>query len=244
VTTVSDWLDEAPFTLSLSAGFFGFYAHTGVLLALEERGHVPARLTGSSAGALVAAAYAAGRTPAELAEELARLERAHFWDPFPGPGLLRGRKFHRKLEEVFPARRLEEVERPLAISVYDLLGRRTIVHSETGCLHSAVRASCAVPGLFWPVRVEGRWSWDGGLKDPCGLAGVEDDERVLLHNLSSEGPGVIPARDAQVAFMLDDLPQVSPFKLHEGPRALEDARERTRRLLDLEVSPVIRLARA
>ena len=59
MTTVSEWLDEGPFTLTLSAGFFGFYAHTGVLLALEERGHHPAKLTGSSAGALVAAAYAA-----------------------------------------------------------------------------------------------------------------------------------------------------------------------------------------
>jgi NTE family protein len=238
--TVSDWLEEGPFTLTLSAGFFGFYAHTGVLLALEERGHRPAKLTGSSAGALVAGAYAAGRTPRDLADELGALERAHFWDPFPGPGLLRGKKFRRKLEEVFPASRLEDCLHPLAISVFDLRTRRTVVRRDAGCLHSAVRASCALPGLFWPVRVEGRWSMDGGIKDPCGLAGAHADERVLLHHISSEGPRAIPARDALVAFMLDDLPRVSPFKLRQGPRALEDARARTLRLLDRDVEPLLR----
>src|SRR5690606_33221631 len=52
VLTHSDWLAREPFTLALSAGFFGFFAHTGVLLALEHAGLRPRRIVGVSAGAL------------------------------------------------------------------------------------------------------------------------------------------------------------------------------------------------
>ena len=50
--THADWLREQPFTLALSAGFFGFFAHAGVLRALEEQELRPARVVGASAGAL------------------------------------------------------------------------------------------------------------------------------------------------------------------------------------------------
>lgn len=41
--TLQTWLEENPFTLALSSGFFGFYAHAGFLKALEERGLAPER---------------------------------------------------------------------------------------------------------------------------------------------------------------------------------------------------------
>ena len=51
-TTHHDWLAAAPYTLALGAGFFGFFAHTGVLRALEESGAArPRRVVGVSAGA-------------------------------------------------------------------------------------------------------------------------------------------------------------------------------------------------
>ena len=51
--TLRTWLTEAPFTLGMSSGFFGFFAHAGVLAALEEQGLTPRAVAGSSAGALV-----------------------------------------------------------------------------------------------------------------------------------------------------------------------------------------------
>ena len=67
---LSDWLSERPFTLTLSSGFFGFFAHTGVLTALLERDLVPHRLTGSSAGALVAGCWASGADIALMKQKL------------------------------------------------------------------------------------------------------------------------------------------------------------------------------
>ena len=65
-----DWLEEQPFTLSMSSGFFSFFAHAGMLAALVDRGLKPAKLTGSSAGALVGGCYASGCSIDELKEQL------------------------------------------------------------------------------------------------------------------------------------------------------------------------------
>ncbi len=73
--TLGDWLAEAPFGLGMSSGFFSFFAHTGMLTALVERGLRPAHLGGSSAGALVAGAFAAGVAPSALADVLLGLDR-------------------------------------------------------------------------------------------------------------------------------------------------------------------------
>jgi len=58
--TLRDWLAERPFTLVMSSGFFGFYAHAGVVSVSEEPGLRPARIAGSSAGALVGALWGPG----------------------------------------------------------------------------------------------------------------------------------------------------------------------------------------
>ena len=56
----ADWLSEEPFTLLSSAGFFGFFAHAGLLAALEQTGLSPRRVAGASAGALAGGLWAAG----------------------------------------------------------------------------------------------------------------------------------------------------------------------------------------
>ena len=96
--TLRQWLGERPFALTMSSGFFGFFAHAGLVSVLEDAGLLPARLSGSSAGALVAGIWASGVSATRIADELLALERAHFWDPAPGMGLLRGRLFEERLD--------------------------------------------------------------------------------------------------------------------------------------------------
>ncbi len=79
--TLREWLREGPFTLTMSSGFFGFFAHTGALAALLDAGFAPASVTGSSAGALVTGLYAAGVGVDELRHRLLTLRREDFWDP-------------------------------------------------------------------------------------------------------------------------------------------------------------------
>ncbi|HET6981893.1 MAG TPA: patatin-like phospholipase family protein, partial [Myxococcaceae bacterium] len=125
--TLREWLRQGPFTLVMSSGFFGFYAHTGVVTVLEEQGLRPTRIAGSSAGALVGALWGAGIPAARIRDELLGLRRSDFWDLWPGLGLLRGGLFRAMLERVLPVKTFEESPVPLALSVWDLLARRTAV---------------------------------------------------------------------------------------------------------------------
>ena len=237
--TLRDWLREKPFTLVMSSGFFGFFAHTGVVSVLEEQGLRPARIAGSSAGALVGALWGAGIPAARIREELLGLRREHFWDLRPGLGLLRGGLFRALLERVLPVRTFEESPIPLALSVWDLLARRTVV-LDRGPLAPAVHASCALPVLFHPVRHGGRFYADGGIADRPGLAGVPGSERVLYHHLTARSPWRrrtspalrVPDRPGLQAIALTGLPRLGPFRLVRGREAMERAAAGAREALE------------
>src|SRR3954464_10717503 len=114
---LGEWLSERPFSLAMSSGFFSFFAHTGMLDALTRRGFTPRMVSGSSAGALVGGAWAAGLEAEALAGELVRLRRADFWDPAPGAGLLAGRSFDRLLRKLLPVTAIERCRVPVLVSV-------------------------------------------------------------------------------------------------------------------------------
>jgi NTE family protein len=234
--TLREHLREAPFALAMSSGFFSFFAHTGFLTVLEDAGLAPRRVSGSSAGALVSAAWASGLDAPRLADELLRLERRDFWDPGLGPGLLRGRLFRDKLERLLPTRRFGEGRIPAAVSVFDVRTRTTRVIAD-GHLGDAIRASCAVPVLFHPVWIGGRAYLDGGILDRPGLLGMPaDEERVLFHHIASKSPWRtrqdLPSRRGMVSVVLEGLPRSGPFRLDEGRRAFRAAREAMGRALD------------
>jgi NTE family protein len=236
---LSDWLREGPVTLAMSAGFFGFFAHAGVLTVLEDEGLLPERVAGASAGALVTGAWAAGLDAPRIAEELLRVRREDFWDPRPGAGLLRGARFRARLEEILPVKTFGECRAPAAVSVYDLVARRVRALGRGADIARAIHASCAVPFMFHPVWIDGRPHVDGGVTDRAGLAGVPDGGRVLLHFLTSRSPWRrpaspllrVPRRDGLAAIVLEGLPRVGPFRLAMGRRAFELGRQGMRRAL-------------
>ena len=234
--TLREALSEAPFGLTMSSGFFGFFAHTGMLTALLEAGLAPVRVTGSSAGALVGGLWAAGLDLAQARAALEGLTRGDFWDPGPGLGFLRGKKFRRLLESLLPAAAFGQTRIPFAASVYDPVARRTVVLTE-GDLATAIQASCAVPFMFHPVRIGARLYVDGGVADRPGLAGMPAGSRVLYHHLASRSPWRraasmgIPRREGLVALAIHALPRPHPFDLAAGPRAIELALARTREAL-------------
>ncbi len=216
--------------MGLSSGFFGFFAHAGVMTVLEDAGLVPARVSGSSAGALVGGIWAAGASALTIRDELLRLRREDFWDVRLGPGLLAGRLFRARLEALLPVPTFDRCRVPLAVSVYDVLARETRVLA-TGPLAPAIQASCTVPGLFHPVWHEGRPLLDGGILDRHGLAGMPPGERLLYHHLASRSPWrrrqspslKVPERDGMTALVIEALPRVGPFRLPEGARAFDIA---------------------
>lgn len=244
IKTLREWLREGPFSLAMSSGFFGFFAHCGVMTVLEDEGLLPVRLTGSSAGALVAGSWAAGLDAPELAKELMRLERAHFWDPRPGLGLLAGKLFRGRLQSLLPRARFEECRAPVAVSVFDLKTRATRV-LRSGALAPALHASCAVPFMFHPVWHEGSLLYDGGVLDRPGLQGMPAGERVLFHHLASKSPWrtslEMPRRVSMTALVIEDLPRSGPFKLDEGRRAFDAARKAAKTALERPHQEVVRV---
>lgn len=248
VTTLGNWLAAGPFGLAMSSGFFSFFAHTGMLSALLSRGHVPTSVSGSSAGAMIGGAWAAGISMDELAAVLNGLSRDDFWDPKLGAGVLAGRKFDQVLRRILPVPRIEDCSVPVAISVFDILRRETAV-IDRGDLSDAIRASCAVPGMFHPVWIAKRPYWDGGIKDRPGLVGAKPG-RLLFHHIAAHAPWSrptasaleIPRRADMTTLVLDSLPRSNPWRLDQGRRALELARAATLRALDEPIaSDIVRV---
>lgn len=240
--TLREWLREGPFTLAMSSGFFGFYAHAGALAALLDAGFAPAGLAGSSAGALVTGLFAGGLSPDAMRDTLTTLRREDFWDPAPGLGLLAGRRFRARLDALTAGADIARAALPYAASVYDLRARTTRVLRE-GSLAAAIHASCALPGLFHPVRVGPALYSDGGIADRPGVAGVPAGARLLHHHLTARSPWrraasaslAPPRRPGAVSVGIAGITRVHPFALDRGMTAYREAAAGLRRAL---ASPV------
>jgi NTE family protein len=153
--------------LALSSGAARGAAHVGALLALEERGLAPDVVVGTSAGALVGGAYAAGLTPAALAERATTTGWSDFGHPRPTRrlALIETTALEANLRAVFRRRRIEDLPRTFGAVATDLRTRRAVLLA-TGDASRAVRASIAVPGVFPPVRVGDEVLVDGVLVSP------------------------------------------------------------------------------
>jgi NTE family protein len=223
-------LAERPFTLGMSAGFFGFYAHAGVLCALQEADVAPIAVAGASAGALIGGLWASGLDATAVREAVFSVDRAAFWDPGLGWGVLRGERLDRLLESWMPTRSFTEARVPASFSAYDVVAQRTTTLAG-GDLILAMRASASFPGMFHPVRIDGRWLSDGGIADRSGLSGVPGDAFVVQHHLGSRSPWrrrnsealLAPSRPNTWTLVVSGLPRVSPFRLEAGAEAFSRA---------------------
>jgi len=152
--------------LALGGGAARGFAHIGVIQVLEEAGIRPDLVIGTSAGSLVAALYASGKSGAELATLAQSMDSGAITDwSFPGRGLIRGEALARFVREHTGGKRIEQMKMPLGIVATDLDSGQGIVFriGDTGV---AVRASSAVPAVFQPVRIGAREYVDGGLVAP------------------------------------------------------------------------------
>lgn len=163
--------------LALSSGGARGSAHIGVLRVLEENGIVPDVIAGTSMGAYVGAAYAAGVSLDELENEwrttsLARTVRTML-PTVPWSGWTSGAEIVRTLRRTLGARTFRDLERPFAAVATDLESGTPYAITD-GSLVDAVRASLSVPGLFTPVWLNDRLLIDGGVSDPLPVGIVRD----------------------------------------------------------------------
>jgi NTE family protein len=192
--------------LALGGGSARGWAHVGVLRGLEKRGIRPDVVCGTSAGALVGAAYALGKLD-EIERWLALLQwrdvvgYLDFSFGFKG-GVIKGRRLFDFFAEHVGDRDIEDLPIPFGVVATDLANGDEI-WLRSGSLFHAVRASVSIPGFLRPVKIDGRWLVDGGLVDPVPVAlcrelgadvvlGVDinksllDEDRPLASNRPSE----------------------------------------------------------
>jgi NTE family protein len=152
--------------LALGGGAARGFAHIGVIQVLEEAGIRPDLVIGTSAGSLVAALYASGKSGVDLATLAQAMDGGAITDwSFPGRGLIRGEALARFVREHTGGKRIEQMKLPLGIVATDLDSGQGIVF-RVGDTGVAVRASSAVPAVFQPVRIGTREFVDGGLVAP------------------------------------------------------------------------------
>jgi NTE family protein len=157
--------------LALGSGSARGWAHIGVIRALEERGIKADIICGSSVGALVGAAYASGEL--ERLEEwvtgLAWTTVVRLMDLTWRGGLIRGTRLFTLFRTIFEDRDIDELPIPYGAVATELHSGREL-WLRHGKVLDAVRASCAMPGLFTPVIREGAMLVDGGLVNPVPVS--------------------------------------------------------------------------
>ena len=160
--------------LALGGGAARGFAHIGVIEVLEENGIRPDIVTGTSAGSLVAALYASGRTGKELETIAINMDESALTDwSFPGRGLIRGEALASYIRNATGNKPLEQMKIPLGIVATDLDTGKAIVFRR-GDVGTAVRASSAVPAVFQPVRLGTHEYVDGGLASPVPVRAARD----------------------------------------------------------------------
>ena len=183
--------------LALGGGAARGFAHIGVMRTLEAHGIVPDVIVGTSIGAVVGGCYA-GRQLDSL-EQWARSLNVRsvlsYLDiSLSGSGLIRGGHLAKQLETALTDSRVEDLPiRFAAIATEFNTGHE--IWLTRGRLAEALRASYALPGIFPPVLIGGRWLVDGALVNPVPVSAARalGARLVIAVNLNSDlfGRGTI-----------------------------------------------------
>jgi len=157
-------ISDKKIALVLGGGSARGIAHIGVLKVLKENNIPVDLIVGTSMGALVGAAYALDIS-LEKAEEVA--VKSSWWHladfVISRLGFLEGKNLERIIRNAVEDKGFEDLRMPLAIVANDIENGEEVVIT-SGNLVKVIRASCSVPGIFIPVRIDGRLLVDGGLK--------------------------------------------------------------------------------
>ena len=187
--------------LALGGGFARGIAHAGVLAVLE-RHRIPIHcVTGVSAGSIVAAAYASGASPTEIARAgcAMRFGDVARWS-LSRMGFVASGRMQTFLRRLLKRHRFEVMPIPLGVLATDLCTGETVPFRDAGEVFLPIRASCSYPGLFQPVRHDGRLLVDGamGMEIPALLARHLGATHVISVHLPAQASHLAPANIFQV----------------------------------------------
>lgn len=212
--------------IALGGGAARGWAHIGVIHALAERGIQPDLIVGTSVGAIVGGALATGRLDEfeSWVRGLRRLDILRLLDArMSGGGFLRGSVLMSALEGVIGNPTIEELAIPFGCVTTEL-GTGRELWLRDGPLLDACRASIALPGLFAPAAMDGRYLLDGGLVNPVpvSLARSLGADIVIAVNLNDE---MVGHRFWHPATPESDIPSPREPQETEAPEATAEEEE-------------------
>ncbi len=199
--------DPITIGLALGGGAVRGAAHIGVLAALDEAGLAPAMLTGTSAGAIVGALYAAGISPAQIGVLAGSLRWSRLVHPsMRRRSLLDTTRLAAFLDDALGGREFDALPRTFAAVACELNTGAMVVMRD-GPVASAVLASAAIPGVFPPVQRDGRLLVDGGVVDlvPAALARTLGADIVVAVDVSGPLPHRPPKTLLQIMIAASTL---------------------------------------
>ncbi len=176
--------------LALSGGAARGIAHIGVLQYLEERNIKPCCIAGTSAGSIVGAYYCSGRSTSEIKSIVSKMSwKDLFKLTVPRKGLIKISRFLAMLEEQLGDTTFDQLKIPLIVNAVDLVSGEEVLFTE-GPVARAVAASCAIPGIFTPIRLNDRLLVDGGLLDNVPAAHLKDRnvDFIIAVNVVAQKP--------------------------------------------------------
>jgi len=158
-------------SLALGGGGSRGYAHIGVLRSLENEGFRIKSVAGTSAGGIVAVAYAAGYSPDELESAFSKVDQSKLFarSPDEGPGILGLSGAAKLFEEFFGDRTFADLRIPCAVVAVDLAAGQEVVLSQ-GRVVDAILATIAVPGVFPPKQFGDSQLVDGAVLNPVPVS--------------------------------------------------------------------------
>jgi NTE family protein len=176
--------------LALGGGAARGFAHIGIVRTLVAHGIIPDVVVGTSIGAVVGGAYAAGHldTLEEWARSLQPRNILSYLDiRLNGSGLIGGAKLAAQLESAMGQALIEDLPVKFATVATEVRTGHEIWLTH-GRIVEAMRASYALPGIFSPVLVGDRWLVDGALVNPVPVSAARafGAEIVIAANLSSD----------------------------------------------------------
>ncbi|WP_439558057.1 patatin-like phospholipase family protein [Dyadobacter sp.] len=166
--------------LVLSGGGARGIAHLGVLQALQEHGIEPDIISATSSGAFTGAMIAYGFQPADILEKIIQTSFYPYLRPgFGASGLLQMKRIETVICQYIPENTFESLRIPLVINATDIVSGEAVIF-RNGELALPLLASCCIPGLFSPIKVNGRDLVDGGVLNNLPVEYIEDEADIII----------------------------------------------------------------
>lgn len=177
--------------LVLGSGGSKGIAHLGVIKALVENDFEITQIAGTSAGAMMGGLYAANLDGDKIEKEINAIDYIKLFrilvEKPSKNGLLRGKKMEAFLDNLCGEKKIEDLPIKFRAVCSDLISGDKYVFDK-GKLSTAIRASCAIPALFSPVKYEGKILIDGGATNPIPTSEVYPgkNEKIIAVGLYSK----------------------------------------------------------